>query len=122
MGGGFGCDMGDFPPPPAPFAWVLLALALVGLVFGVYLLITGLPLVRFGRLKQISTGRAARLLGLALLLYSFVSILIAQFVNLLSQHIEPPRWSGLVFLPLIFAVALQWYAFRSDRHPKAAPR
>ncbi len=120
MGGGFGCDMGDLPAPPAALAWVLVALAVVGLVCGVYMLITGLPLLRFGRLKEISTAPAGRLLGLALVLDSFVSVVIAQFINLMSQHIEPPRWSGLVFFPLLLVIALQWFAFRIDRRPKAA--
>src|SRR5690349_2110847 len=83
MGGGFGCDMGEIPPPPAALAWVLVAFAVVALVCGIYMLITGLPLVRFARLKQISTARAGRLLGLALVLDSFVSVVIAQFINLM---------------------------------------
>jgi hypothetical protein len=123
MGGGFGCDMGDLPPPPAALAWVLVALAVVGLVCGVYMLITGVPLVRFGKLKEISTARAGRLFGLALVLDSFVGVVIAQFINLTRQHIEPPPWTGLVFLiPLILVAALQWFAFRIDRRPKAAPQ
>ena len=119
-GGGFGCDMGDLPAPPALFAWLLFAVAVAGLVLGSHLLITGRPLVRFGRLKQVSTERAGRLLGLALVLDSLASVWIAQSINLLSQHIEPPRWSGLVVIPLFLAAALQWLAFRIERRPRSA--
>ncbi len=120
MGGGFGCDFGDLPPPPGALAWFFIAFAIAGLVIGGYMLVTGLPLVRFGTLKQISTKRGGRLLGLALVLDSAVSVLIAQFIILASQHIEPPRWFELIFLAAIPITALQWVAFRIDRRPKAA--
>src|SRR3989442_10865501 len=122
IAGGFGCDMGDLPATPAALAWGLVALAVVVLLYGVYMLSTGLPPVRFGRLKEISTARAGRLLGLALVLDSLVFVLLAQVINLLSQHIEPARWSALVFsVPLLLVVGLQWLAFRSDRRPTLAP-
>jgi hypothetical protein len=112
--------MGDLPAPPAAFAWLLFAVAVVGLVLGIHLLMTGRPLVRFGRLKQVCTSRAGRLLGLALVLDSLAGDLIAQFINLLSQHIEPSRWSNLVVIPLFLGAALQWLAFRIDRRPQSA--
>jgi hypothetical protein len=114
--------MGDLPAPPAAFAWILTALALFGLVFGIYMLITGRPLVRFGIFKQISTARAGRLLGFALVLDSLAGVLIAGILNLLSQHLEPSRWSELVLFPVMLAAALQWFAARIDRRSKPAPQ
>jgi disulfide bond formation protein DsbB len=121
-GGSFGCDMGDLPAPPVAFAWLLFAVAVLGLLLGVYMVVTGRLLVRFGTLKGVSTPRGTRLLGLALILDSFAAALIAQGINLLSQHLEPPRWFELVFVALILVAALQWLAFRSDRRPGPAPR
>jgi len=121
-GGTFGCERGDLPAPPAVFGWLLFAASIVGLAVGIHLLITGRPLVRFGWLKQISTTRAGRLLGLGLVLDSLAGVVIAQVINLLSQHIEPPRWSGLVVIPLVPVAALQWLAFRIDRRPESAPQ
>ena len=80
-------------------AWLLIALAIVGLVFAAYMLMKGRPLVKFGILKRISTTRAVRMLGLALLIDSLAAVLIARFLHLLSQHLEPPVWSMLVFFP-----------------------
>lgn len=123
MGGGFGCDMGDLPAPPAALAWVLLASAILGLFFGLYLLLAGRPPVRFGILSQISTVRRGRLLGLALILDSIAAVIIAQGINFLSQHIEPPRWWDLGLFPLMLAAAaLQWIALRVDRIPKPTPQ
>ena len=122
-GGSFGCDPGDLPAPPVAFAWLLFAVAALALLLGVYMVITGRLLLRFGKLKHVSTPRGTRLLGLALILDSFAGALIAQGTNLLSQHLEPPRWSEVVFVPLIILVAaLQWLAFRIDRRPGPAPQ
>jgi hypothetical protein len=121
MGGGFGCDMGDLPAPPVAFAWLLVAGAIIGLIFGACLLITGRPLVRFGILNKTSTTRGGRLLGLALILDSIAAAFIAQAINFLSQHIEPPRWWDLGLLPLMLsAAALQWLVLRVDRTPRPA--
>lgn len=122
MGGGFGCDMGDLPAPPAAFAWLLVAGAIIGLIFGASLLLAGRAPVRFGILNQTSTVRAGRLLGLALILDSIAAVFIAQGINFLSQHMEPPRWWDLGLLPLtLAAAALQWLALRVDRTPKPTP-
>jgi hypothetical protein len=91
-------------------------------VVGIHLLITGQPLIRFGRLKQVSTARAGRLLGLALAVDSLTAVLIAQVIYLLNQHIEPPPWSDLVVIPLFLGAAFQWLALRIDRRTPSAPR
>ena len=115
-GGSFGCDPGDLPAPPAAAAWLLFALGILGLVFGAYMLMTGRPLVKIGMLKRISTIRAVRLLGAAMLINSLAAVLMARSLDLLSQHLEPPRWSIFVFFPITMAVlAVQWFAFRLDR-------
>ena len=115
-GGTFGCDPGDLPAPPAAAAWLLFALGILGLVLGAYMLIAGRPLVRIGMLKGISTIQAVRLLGFAMLISSIDAVLIARFVDLLSQHLEPPRWSTFVLFPITIAVPLvQWFAIRMDR-------
>lgn len=112
--------MGDLPAPPVVFAWLLFAVAVLALLLGVYMVITGRLLLKFGKLKLVSTPRGTRLLGLALILDSFAGVLIAQVLSLLSQHLEPPRWSELVFVPLILVAGLQWLAFRIDRRPTSA--
>ena len=119
-GGSFGCDMGDLPAPPVAFAWLLFAVAVLALLLGVYMVITGRLLLRFGKLKHVSTPRGTRLLGLALILDGFAGAVIAQVIGLLSQHLEPPRWSELVIIPLILVAALQWLTFRIDRRPTSA--
>jgi len=118
VAGGFGCDMGDLPAPPAALTWILYGIALAGLVFGLYALVTGRLLVRFGKLKEISTSRATRMVGLSLLLDSLASFEIGRAWGLLGNHVEPPHWSELfVFALFIAAALLQWLAFRVDRHP-----
>ena len=113
--------MGDLPAPPVAFAWLLVAGAIIGLIFGACLLITGRPLVRFGILNKTSTTRGGRLLGLALILDSIAAVFIAQGINFLSQHIEPPRWWDLGLLPLMLsAAALQCLALWVDRTPRPA--
>jgi hypothetical protein len=118
VGGGFGCDMGDLPAPPAALSWILYGLALGGLILGLYALVTGRLLVRWGKLKEISTARATRIIGLSLLVESVVSLEVGRVVALLSNHIEPPHESELFVFPLLIVGALlQWLAFRIDRHP-----
>lgn len=119
--GGFGCDMGDLPAPPAALSWFFYGLALVGLMLGLYALLAGRLLVRWGKLKEISTPRATRITGLSMLLESLVSLELGRKVVLLSNHVEPPPWSQLLIFPVvILAALLQWLAFRIDRHPNPA--
>jgi hypothetical protein len=119
--GGFGCDMGELPAPPAALAWVLYAVAIVGIVIGVVGLMTGwLP--KIGRLRTISTPAAGRTMALVELLLS-VSALIAAFgVGFLSRHVEPPHWlaaAELVIVPA--ATLLEWQARRMDRRSRPSP-
>ena len=82
------------------------------------LLVAGRLLVKFGKLKEISTSRATRVVGLSLLLDSLASLEIGRAWGLLGNHVEPPHWSELfVFALFIAAALLQWLAFRVDRHP-----
>jgi hypothetical protein len=118
MHGGYGCDMGELPAPPAAFGWILVILGVVAFLVGLQMLITGRVLLRFGTLKNVSTARAARVLGLALVLDSMVSVLLAYDFSYLSQHQVPPTSAQLIFLPLILVTALQWLAFRIDRRRK----
>src|SRR5437764_363600 len=78
VAGGFGCDMGDLPAPPAVLTWILYGIALAGLVIGLHALVTGRLLVKFGKLREISTSRAARLVGLSLLVDSLASFEIGR--------------------------------------------
>jgi len=118
VAGGFGCDMGDLPAPPAVLTWILYGIALAGLVIGLHALVTGRLLVKFGKLREISTSRAARLIGLSLLVDSLASFEIGREIGLLVNHVEPPHWSQFfVFALFIAAALLQWLAFRVDRHP-----
>jgi hypothetical protein len=119
MSGGYGCDMGELPAPPAAFGWILVFLGVVAFLVGLQMLITGRILFRFGTLKEVSIPRAVRVLGLVLVLDSMVSVWLAYDYTYLSHHQVPPTWSELVLLPLILVIALQWLAFRIDRRSKA---
>jgi hypothetical protein len=121
IAGGFGCDMGELPAPPAALASVLYAIAIVGAAIGVVGLMTGwLP--KIGQLRSISTPAAARVMALVELLLS-VSALIAAFgVGFLSRHVEPPAWlvaAEFVILPA--ATLLEWQARRIDRRSRPSP-
>lgn len=121
IAGGFGCDMGELPAPPAALVWVLYAVAIVGAVIGVVGLMTGwLP--KIGRLRSISTPDAARMLALVELLLS-VSALIAAFgVGFLSRHVEPPHWLAVAeFVIVPTAALLEWQARRIDRQSRPSP-
>src|SRR5207247_491270 len=67
-GGTFICDMGDLPGPPTALYYVLDAVGLVVLALGLYSLVTGRILLKLGRLKQLSTPGAVRVIGLSILL------------------------------------------------------
>lgn len=119
MPGGYGCDMGELPAPPAAFGWILLVLGIVAFIVGLHMLLTGTVLLRIGTLKNISTAPGARLFGLALVLDSIVSAWLAYQFKYFSQHQLPPTWAQLIFVPLFLVAALQWLAFRIDRRRKA---
>jgi hypothetical protein len=121
IAGGFGCDMGELPAPPAELAWVLYAIAIVGAAIGVVGLTTGwLP--KIGQLRSISTPAGARMMALVELLLS-VSALIAAFgVGFLSRHVEPPNWLAAAEFVIFPAVALlEWQARRIDRRSRPSP-
>ena len=110
--------MGDLPAPPLAFSWILVILGVVAFLLGLQMLMTGRVLIRFGTLKGVSTARAVRFLGLALLLDSMVSLWLAYDFTYLSRHQVPPTWAELILLPTIVVTGLQWLAFRMDRRRK----
>jgi len=121
MAGGFGCDMGELPAPPAAMAWILYALAIVGAAIGVVGLLTGwLP--KIGRLRWISSPAAARMTALAELLLSVSALIAALGVGFMSRHVEPPHWLATAELVIVPAAAfLEWQARRIDQRSRPSP-
>ena len=115
--GGFPTVYGNLPSPPGELAIVSYAIAAAGLAIGAYTVISGHLLVRAGRLKQIWSQRAARLLGLSLMLWSLFAVWLGWDLSMLSHETVPTReWLGMPpLLAIIASLGLQWYAYHIDR-------
>jgi hypothetical protein len=111
--------MGEFPSPPAELAIILYALGAAGLAIGTYSVISGHLLIKVGRLKQIWSKRAARLIGVSRVIWSLFAVLLGWETAILSRHIVPsPEWLALLSLPVaIVSLSLEWWAHRIDRPP-----
>jgi hypothetical protein len=122
MGGGYGCDLGELPAPPAELAYVAYGLAAAGFAFGLYSLISGRLPIRWDWLKQIWSKRAARLIGVSTLVQALFAVLLGWETAILSRHVVPsPEWLGVLGLPVLIATsALDWWAYRIDR-PRPRP-
>jgi hypothetical protein len=120
MSGGYGCDMGELPAPPPAVGWILVILGVVAFLVGVQMLTTGRVLLRIGRLKDVSTTGAARVLGLALVLDAIVFVWLAYASTYLSHHQVPPTWAELTFLPVILVTGLVGLAYRINQPRKAS--
>ena len=109
--------MGELPAPPVELAFVAYALGAAGLAVAAYTLISGRLLARPGRLKQIWSKRAARLIGVSLVIWSLFAVLLGWQGAILSRHVVPsPGWLGLLSLPVaIVSFSLEWWAHRIDR-------
>jgi hypothetical protein len=123
IAGGYGCDMGQLPSPPGALTVVAYALAAPAVILGAYLLLSGRLPLRVGRLKQIHSRRATRLLGASLVIWSFGAALTGWETAILSHQAEPsPRWLGMTpFLALIASLGLSWWAYRLDRRARPLP-
>lgn len=117
IAGGYGCDMGELPAPPVELATVIYAIATAGLAVGIYTVISGHLLLRVGRLKQIWSKKAARLIGLSLVIESLIAVWLGRDTVALSHHTVPSSdWLGMIAFPaLLAAFALDWWAHRIDR-------
>ena len=117
IAGGYGCDLGEFPSPPAEFAIIFYALGAAGLAVAAYTVISGRLLIRPGRLKQIWSKRAARLIGVSLVIWSLFAVLLGWETTILSRHAVPsPAWLDLLSLPVaIVSLSLDWWAYHIDR-------
>jgi len=117
VAGGFSCDMGEFPSPPAEFAIIFYALGAAGLAVAAYTVISGRLRARPGRLKQIWSQTAIRLLGLSLAIQSLVAVLLGSDLVTLSHRTIPSRaWLGMASFPAVLAsLALNWWAYHIDR-------
>jgi hypothetical protein len=124
MAGGYGCDMGELPAPPVELAFVTYAIAAAGLAIGIYSVISGRLPIKVGRLKQIWSKRAARLIGVSLVIYSLFAVLLGWEAAILSRHAVPsPEWLALLSLPVaIVTFSLDWWAHRIDRPAPNHPR
>jgi len=109
--------MGELPSPPAELAIVFYAIAAAGAATSAYVLISGRLPVRVGRLKQIWSQRAMRLLGLSLMIWSLFVVWLAWDLVMLSHRTVPrPEWLGMPpLLAIIASLALQWWAYHIDR-------
>jgi hypothetical protein len=109
--------MRQLPAPPVALAFVTYAMAAAGLAIGTYSVISGRLLMKVGRLKQIWSKRAARLIGLSLVIWSLFAVLLGWEAAILSRHVVPsPGWLGLLSLPVAIAtLSLDWWAYRIDR-------
>ena len=94
------------------------AIAAAAMALGIYLLLSGRLPIRLGLLREISSKRAARLIGLSLVVWSFSWAWLGRDWALLSRHTVPsPRWvEGLLFPAFIASLALNFWASRMDRH------
>lgn len=115
--GGFGCDLGGLPAPPAELAIVFYAVGAAGLAIGAFEMVSGRLPVRVGWLKEIWSKRAARLTGVSLVIQSLLAVLLGWETSILSRHTVPsPGWLGLFSLPVaIVSLSLDWWAHRLDR-------
>jgi hypothetical protein len=123
IAGGYGCDMGQFPSSPAAFTAVAYALAAAALILGAYLVLSiRLPL-RVGRLKNIQSRSATRILGASLMIWSLGAAWTGWEMAILSHHAEPsPRWLGMTpFLATMASLGLSWCAYRLDRRARPLP-
>jgi hypothetical protein len=108
--------MGEFPSPPAEFGIIFYVLSVAGFAVAAYTLISGRLLVRPGRLKQIWSQTAIRLVGLSLAIWSLVAGLLGWDVVALSRTKPSPEWLSMApFPPLLASLALNWWAFHIDR-------
>jgi hypothetical protein len=123
IAGGFGCDMGQLPSPPAALTAVAYALAATAVILGAYLILSGRLPPRVGRLKQIQSRRATRILGASLMIWSLGAAWTGWEMAILSHHAEPsPRWLGMTpFLALMASLGLSWWAYRLDRRARPLP-
>ncbi|MEA2635289.1 MAG: hypothetical protein QOH92_2056 [Chloroflexota bacterium] len=114
--------MGELPAPPVELAFVAYAIAAAGLSVGTYTVISGHLLLRVGLLKQIWSKKAARLIGLSLVIESLIAVWLARDTVALSHHAVPsPDWLGIIAFPAALAgFALQHWAYHIDR-PLAHP-
>jgi hypothetical protein len=99
---------------------VIYGLAVLGLAVGVYEVVTGRVLLRTRRLKEITTTRAGRLVGLSLLMVSLGLFAAARDLDGLRYRGVPSLLMGFLFPPAILAgLLIQWVAFRIDRPAKS---
>jgi hypothetical protein len=117
IAGGYGCDMGELPAPPAESVTVFYALAAAAMALGIYVILSGRLPIRLGLLKKIWSKRATRLIGLSYVAWSFFAVWLGRDFALLSRHTVPgPTWLEMLFFPAIIAnLALQWWAYTIDR-------
>jgi hypothetical protein len=123
IAGGFGCDMGQLPSPPAVLTVVAYALAAAALILGAYVVLSGRLPLRVGRLKQIHSRRATRILGASLMTWSLGAVWIGWDTANLSHHAEPsPLWLGMTpFLVIMVSLGLSLWAYRLDRRARPLP-
>ena len=117
IAGGYACDMGELPTPPAELAIVLYAIAAAAMYLGIFVVLSGRLPIRLGLLREIWSKTAARLIGLSLVVWSFCVAWFGWDWALLSRHSVPsPTWLELLLSPTFFAsLALSWWAYRIDR-------
>ncbi|TMF61219.1 MAG: hypothetical protein E6I16_04505 [Chloroflexi bacterium] len=104
--------MGDLPGPPTALYYVLDAVGLVVLALGLYSLVTGRILLKLGRLKQLSTPGAVRVIGLSILLIC---------LPYLWANWELDRALHDLLAGIIASGCLQWWAYRVDRRRGRLP-
>ena len=115
-GGTFICDMGDLPGPPTALYYVLDAVGLVVLALGLYSLVTGRILLKLGRLKQLSTPGAVRVIGLSILLICLPYLWANwELDRALHDQSASPFVSLVLLAGIIASGCLQWWAYRVDR-------
>ena len=115
--------MGLLPSLPALLTVVAYALAAAALIVGAYLILSGRLPLRVGRLNQIHSRRATRILGTSLVTWSVGAVLTGWETAILSHYAEPsPWWLGMTpFLALMASLGLAWWAYRLDRRAPPLP-